>query len=123
MQNDPAIKDRTANQDGQALSVGGPVMLVNLFTPMPGKAEEFVRVQSAEYVRLRGRVEGYLGNRLGKAVDGSEQLVNVALFDSIESYNKWRASALFADHMDIIRPLIEKAAPGMYAVAYSFGEV
>lgn len=123
MQNDPAIKDRTANEGDAERTVEGPVMLVNLFTPKPGMTDEFVRVQSAEYVRLRGQVEGHLGNRLGKAVDGSEQLVNVALFDSLENYNKWRASALFADHMDIIRPLIEKAAPGMYTVVYKFGDV
>lgn len=123
MQNDPAISDRTANQDERALAANGPVMLVNLFTPKPGMADEFVRVQSAEYVRLRGQVEGYLGNRLGKAVDGSDQLVNVALFDTIENYNNWRASVLFVEHMDVIRPLIEKAAPGMYSVAYSFGTV
>lgn len=105
------------------MAVSGPVMLVNLFTPRTGKLDEFVRTQSAEYLRLSGKVKGYLGNRLGKAVDGSNQIVNVAVFDSIENYNAWRASDLFAKHMEIIRPLIEQAAPGMYSIAYSAGEL
>lgn len=123
MSDDPAIVDRTSNQSDAALSAEGPVMLVNLFTPKPGMADEFVRVQSAEYARLSGKVAGYIGNRLGRAVDGSGQLVNVALFDSMASYNAWRASRLFADHVDIIRPLIERSAPGIYSVAYRAGDV
>jgi heme-degrading monooxygenase HmoA len=123
MASDPLIHDRTQNNQGEALSVSGPVMLINLFTPKPGLADKFVEVQSAEYVRLSGQVEGYIGNRLGKAVDGSGQLVNVALFDSLANYNAWRASKLFADHMEIIQPLIERAAPGMYSIAYSAGTV
>ena len=120
---DPQIKDRTGNLSDTAMAVTGPVMLVNLFTPLPGKLDDFVRTQSAEYVRLAGKVRGYVGNRLGKAVDGSNQIVNVALFDSIENYNAWRSSDLFAEHMDIIRPLIEQSAPGMYSIAYSAGEL
>lgn len=54
-------------------------------------------------------------------MDGSDQLVNVALFESISHYNAWRASPLFADHMDVIRPLLEDASPGLYCVAYSRG--
>ena len=123
MTDDPAIEDRTENLGPAAGNVAGAVMLVNLFTPKPGKADEFVATQSAEYRRLAGKVKGFVGNRLGRAVDGSDQLVNVALFDSMESYNAWRASALFAEHMDIIRPLIEQSAPGMYEVIYRNGEL
>lgn len=120
---DPQIKDRTENHSVIAAAVTGPVMLVNLFTPQEGKLDEFVQTQSAEYVRLSGKVKGYLGNRLGKAVDGSNQIVNVALFDSIENYNAWRSSKLFAEHIEVIRPLIEQSAPAMYSIAYSAGEL
>lgn len=120
---DPQIKDRTENRGDIAAAVTGSVMLVNLFTPQPGKLDEFVRTQSAEYVRLSGKVKGYLGNRLGKAVDGSNQIVNVAVFDSMENYNAWRSSDLFAEHMEVIRPLIEQSAPGMYSIAYSAGDL
>lgn len=123
MAEDPMIADRTANESAAARAVEGPVMLVNLFTPKPGMEQAFIDAQTAEYVRLKGKVEGWRGNRLGRAVDGSGQLVNVALFDSIETYNAWRDSALFAEHLDIIRPFVEKSAPGMYAVLYSAGDL
>jgi len=50
-------------------------------------------------------------------------LVNVALFDSMANYNAWRESQLFADHLDIIRPYVEKSAPGMYELLYSAGDL
>lgn len=118
---DRLVSDRTDNTN--AAAVDGPVMLVNLFTPRPGLTETFIEVQSEEYRRLSGRVKGYIGNRLGRAVDGSEQLVNVALFASLADYNAWRASGLFADHLEIIRPLIEQSSPGMYSIAYSAGSL
>ena len=123
MAEDPMIADRTANESAAARAVEGPVMLVNLFTPKPGMEQAFINAQTAEYVRLKSKVEGWRGNRLGRAVDGSGQLVNVALFDSIEAYNAWRDSALFAEHLEIIRPFVEKSAPGMYAVLYSAGDL
>lgn len=120
---DPIIVDRTANDISAAHSVKGAVLLVNLFTPKPGMTDAFIAAQTTEYVRLKGQVEGWIGNRLGRTVDASGQLVNVALFESLESYNAWRNSKLFADHLDIIRPFVEKSAPGMYELIYSAGEL
>jgi heme-degrading monooxygenase HmoA len=118
---DPVIRDRTDNMSETAGMAEGPVMLVNIFTPKAGMADEFIRAQTAEYVRLRGLVKGHISNRLGRAVDGSNQLVNVALFDTMENYNAWRASTLFSEHLEIIAPLIQESAPGLYAVAYDYG--
>jgi heme-degrading monooxygenase HmoA len=123
MSNDPMVTDRTSNQSSDALSVTGAVMLVNLFTPKPGQEQAFIDAQTAEYVRLKGKVEGWIGNRLGRAVDGNGQLVNVAMFDSMANYNAWRESALFAEHLEIIRPFVEKSAPGMYELLYSAGDM
>jgi heme-degrading monooxygenase HmoA len=123
MSNDPMVTDRTSNQSSDALSVAGAVMLVNLFTPKPGQEQAFIDAQTAEYVRLKGKVEGWIGNRLGRAVDGNGQLVNVAMFDSMANYNAWRESALFAEHLEIIRPFVEKSAPGMYELLYSAGDM
>jgi len=119
---DPTINDRTDNFSEGAAAVAGAVLLVNLFTPKPGQEGAFIAAQTAEYLRLRGQVEGWLGNRLGRSVDGG-QLVNVALFDTLANYNSWRESQLFADHLDIIRPFIERSAPGMYELLYSAGEL
>lgn len=123
MTNDALIEDRTQNTSEGALAAEGPVMLVNLFTPKPGQEQAFIEAQTGEYVRLRGKVEGWVGNRLGRAVDGSGQLVNVALFESMAYYNAWRESALFAEHLEIIRPYVERSAPGMYSVLYAAGDL
>jgi hypothetical protein len=79
------ITDRTDNTGDSASLITGQVLLVNLFTPKPGMADAFIAAQTGEYVRLKGQVKGWIGNRLGRAVDGSGQLVNVALFDSMET--------------------------------------
>jgi len=121
MSNDKIISDRTNDSSADAAQVAGQVLLVNLFTPKPGMVDDFIAAQTGEYVRLKGQVKGWIGNRLGRAVDGSGQLVNVALFDSMENYNAWRDSKLFADHLDVIRPFVEKSAPGMYELLYSAG--
>lgn len=123
MLTNPIVTDRTDNSSVHASQIAGQVLLVNLFTPKPGMVDAFIAAQTDEYVRLKGQVKGWIGNRLGCAVDGSGQLVNVALFDSLENYNAWRESKLFADHLDIIRPFVEKAAPGMYELLYSAGDL
>jgi heme-degrading monooxygenase HmoA len=123
MTSETMISDRTDNEGVVASNVAGSMLLVNLFTPKAGMSDAFVEAQTAEYIRLKGKVRGWIGNRLGRTVDGSGQLVNVALFDSMDNYNAWRSSKLFADHVDIIRPFVEKSAPGMYELLYSAGEM
>jgi heme-degrading monooxygenase HmoA len=120
--NDSLISDRTDNFNGSAEKIANVVLLVNLFTPKPGMTDAFIEAQTGEYVRLRGKVRGWIGNRLGRSVDGSH-LVNVALFETLADYNAWRESALFAEHLEVIRPFVEKSAPGMYEVLYSAGEL
>jgi len=41
----------------------------------------------------------------------------------MRNYNAWRASQLFADHVEIIRPYVEQSVPGMYELLYSAGEL
>jgi heme-degrading monooxygenase HmoA len=123
MKDHSIVADRTANQSDEARNIAGVVMLVNLFMPKAGMEQAFIDAQTGEYVRLKGQVAGWIGNRLGRAVDGSSQLVNVAMFDSMSNYNAWRKSQLFADHLKIIRPFVEKTAPGMYELLYSAGEL
>lgn len=123
MPQDPMIFDRTVNNSNISRTIDGVVMLVNLFTPKPGMEQAFIDTQTAEYIRLKGKVEGWIGNRLGRSVDGSGQLVNVAMFNNLTNYNAWRESALFVEHVDIIRPFVEKSAPGMYELLYSAGNM
>jgi len=97
-------------------------MLINLFTPKAGMEQAFFEAQSGEYRRLLGQIPGWIGNRLGRSVDG-KSFVNVAVFASLADYNAWRDSAIFEEHLDIIRPFVEKSEPGMYEMVYSAGVI
>lgn len=99
------------------LIADGAVVLVNVFTPLPGMTDAFIAAQTEEYRRLRGLVQGALGNRLLRSLDGSKA-VNIAYFQSTELYDAWIASDLFADHLGRIRHLIEKVEPALYDLAY-----
>ena len=122
MTDDPMITDRTDNFSPEASTIRGAVLLVNLFTPKPGQAHDFIRAQTSEYVRLHGKVKGWIGNRLGRAVSGG-QIVNVAAFDTLDDYNAWRASDLFREHVEVIRPFVAGSAPGMYEIVYAAGNL
>jgi heme-degrading monooxygenase HmoA len=122
MTDEPMITDRTDNRSPAADGLKGAVLLVNLFTARPGMEEQFIKAQTDEYVRLRGRVEGWIGNRLGRAVNGNE-IVNVAMFETLDHYNAWRASELFRDHVEVIRPFVANSAPGMYQLLYAAGDL
>jgi heme-degrading monooxygenase HmoA len=121
MSDSTVVRDQTDNASARATGIVGRVMLVNTFKPKPGQMQAFIDTQSAEYVRLKNKVPGSIGNRLGRSVDGDE-LVNVALFADLASYSAWRNSDLFAEHLEIIKPLIESAKPGMYEVIYVGGD-
>lgn len=105
------------DQTNLTVQHNGQVILVNKFTPKPGKLDEFVSTQIGEYKSLTGKVKGFISNQLLKSVDG-KFAVNVAIFEDLETYNSWRTSKLFADHLDVIKHLIEKSEPGMYEVVY-----
>ena len=101
----------------------GPVVLVNVFTPKPGRLDDFIDAQIAEYRRLEGRVPGWRGNRLHRSLDG-QTAVNYAAFESLAAYRAWRASDLFAEHFKAVESLIDRAEPGLYAAAvYEAGGV
>lgn len=95
----------------------GSVILVNVFTPLPGMTDAFIQAQTAEYLRLKGLVKGARGNRLLRSLDG-KRAVNIAYFESVELYDAWIASDLFADHLSRIRHLVEKVEPALFDVAY-----
>ncbi len=98
----------------------GSVVLVNMFTPVPGQTDAFIAAQTAEYRRLSGLVKGARGNRLLSSRDGT-RVVNIAYFESVELYDAWIASDLFADHLSRIRHLVDKVEPALYDLAYESG--
>jgi heme-degrading monooxygenase HmoA len=103
--------------DDRALVDSGAVVLVNVFTPKSGRVDDFIRAQTAEYKRLAGQIEGALGNRLLRSLDG-KRVVNIAYFASVELYDAWRESALFAEHLERIRNLVEAVDPALYSPVY-----
>lgn len=116
---DGVVHDRTELPD----DYDGPVVLVNVFTPKPGQLDAFVDAQIDEYRRLLGRVAGWRGNRLHRSLDG-RTVVNYAVFESLAAYKGWRDSDLFADHLKVIAPLVERSEPGLYsAPLYEAGSV
>lgn len=110
------VHDRTELPENHA----GPVVLVNIFTPKPGQLDAFIAAQTGEYRRLLGKVAGWKGNRLHRSLDG-KTVVNYAVFDSLAAYKAWRESELFADHVAIIAPFIERSEPGIYEPLYEAG--
>jgi heme-degrading monooxygenase HmoA len=108
------VQDQTAAPEDTA----GPVTMLNRFTAKPGMLDVFIAAQTSEYIRLKGRVAGWRGNRLLRALDG-DHAVNVADFESLAAYRAWRDSALFAEHLAVIRPFVEQAAPVLYETVYA----
>lgn len=103
--------------DDLAILAHNPVVLVNVFMPKPGQTDNFIRAQTDEYLRLRGQVEGALGNRLLRALDG-QRVVNIAYFASVPLYDAWRTSPLFANHLERIRHLVDAVDPALYTRVY-----
>lgn len=100
----------------------GTVVLVNIFTPKPGQMQNFIAAQTSEYRRLLGKVTGWRGNRLHLALDGMTA-VNYAVFDTLQSYQNWRSSDLFTEHVAMISPFVERSEPGLYQPIYGAGTI
>jgi hypothetical protein len=85
-----------------------------------GKLDEFLAAQIAEQGRLAGHVRGVRGARLHRSIDG-KSAVGMAVFESARAHQEWLATARFADHLAVIAPLLERADPKLYSVAFEAG--
>ncbi len=101
-----------------------PVVLINVFTPKPGKLDAFIEVQAAELHRLSAHagIQGWRGGRLHRAVDG-KTAVMITVFETIDDHKRWVATSAFAEHLDRVRPLIERAEPGYYELIAEAGRI
>lgn len=97
-----------------------PVTIINMFTPKPGRFEDFLAVQQAALPGFRGRVPGLLGSRFYRALDGRSAVL-VSVFETPEDFQQFRGSDLFAAHRDRISPLLEGVNPGLYELVYEAG--
>jgi NAD(P)H-dependent FMN reductase len=100
----------------------GPVVLINTFTPKPGKLDAFVAAQLDDLRAFAGEVPGMLGARFHRALDG-HNAVGVAVFASAADHRRWLEQARFAGHLQKIAPLLDRADPRLYAVAFEAGSL
>ncbi len=99
-----------------------PLVIVNRFTPKQGQMDAFMDMQRAALQRFSGKLQGWRGSRLYKGIEGRTATL-VSVFDSLEDYARWRDSNLLAAHRVDILPLIERAEPELYELAYESGTV
>lgn len=99
-----------------------PVVNISVITPKPECFAEFMELQLAQHHALRGKVEGLVGGRLFRSrVD--RDVVLVTMFESEEAAQRFSRDERFTRHMARIRPLLERAVPGAYDVAYEVGSL
>lgn len=101
---------------------GGPIAILNVFTPKPGWLDAFVEVQRASLPGLGRQAPGFRGSRLYRAVDGSTAAM-LSVFNSHEDFKRWTASEPFLAHREKLSTMIERAAPGTYEVVYESGSI
>jgi hypothetical protein len=100
------------------IQVGDGIVLINIFTLDPAKAEQFVSTQVGEYKRLQGQFPGSYTANLHISLDRT-RAANYAHFASVEDYVAMRNSSEFADHLKRLQGLVVKAEPQLYQVVYT----
>jgi heme-degrading monooxygenase HmoA len=95
-----------------------PVVNISVITPKPECFAQFMELQLAQHHALRGKVEGLVGGRLFRSREDRD-VVLVTMFDSEEAARDER----FTSHLARVRPLLDKAVPGVYDVAYEVGSL
>ncbi|KAM3099790.1 antibiotic biosynthesis monooxygenase family protein [Phormidesmis sp. 146-35] len=100
------------------IRVDNGIVLINIFTLDPDKAEQFVATQVGEYKRLKGQFPGSYTANLHISLDRT-RAANYAHFTSVEDYVVMRNSPEFADHLQRLQGLVIKAEPQLYQVIYT----
>jgi antibiotic biosynthesis monooxygenase (ABM) superfamily enzyme len=100
------------------IRVDDGIVLINIFTLDPDKAEQFVATQVSEYKRLKGQFPGSYTANLHVSLDCT-RAANYAHFTSVEDYVAMRNSPEFADHLQRLQGLVVKAEPQLYQVVYT----
>ncbi|MGL5165492.1 MAG: antibiotic biosynthesis monooxygenase family protein [Afipia sp.] len=74
-----------------------PFVLINSFTPKPGKIDELANVLEAARNRFADRVPGFHGGRIYRDVDGNSALL-ISVFETEDHYERWTATGMFAEY-------------------------
>jgi heme-degrading monooxygenase HmoA len=96
-------------------------VLMNVFTPKPGKMDAFLQMQIDALPNFTHGVQGWRGGRLYRAEDAS-RAVMVSIFDSADDFLRFADSADFAAHRTKMMALLDGTDPGGYELVYEAGE-
>jgi heme-degrading monooxygenase HmoA len=99
-----------------------PVITISVISPKAENFDELLELQLAQQRRARGQVKGLLGGRLFRSTD-DRSLVIVAAFETAEDAQRWREDRRLIEHIERVRPLIERAAAGIYETLYEVGAI
>jgi heme-degrading monooxygenase HmoA len=99
-----------------------PVVNISVITPKPERFAEFMELQLAQHQAVRGKVDGLVGGRLFRSREDRD-VVLVTMFESEEAALRFARDERFISHLARVRPLLEKAVPGAYEVAYEVGSL
>lgn len=99
-----------------------PVVNISIITPKPECFAEFMELQLAQHRSLRGEVEGLIGGRLFRSREDRD-VVPVTMFESEEAAQRFARDERFTNHLARVRPLLDRAAPGAYEIAYEVGSL
>lgn len=99
-----------------------PVVNISVITPKPECFAEFIDLQLAQHHALRNKVEGLIGGRLFRSREDRD-VVLVTMFESEAAALRFSRDERFTSHMARVRPLLVRAVPGVYDVAYEVGSL
>lgn len=74
-----------------------PFVLINSFTPKPGKIDELANLLETARNRFTDRVPGFHGGRIYRDVDGNSALL-ISVFETEDHYESWTATGMFAEY-------------------------
>ena len=98
------------------------VVFINVITPKAGKIDEVVAYQANAQKQFAAKVDGLIGTRLHRALDG-KNLVVTTLFESVEHHQHWTSNEIFLKHVSGLKPLIERADAGHYEIVAESGRL
>jgi heme-degrading monooxygenase HmoA len=98
------------------MSSSKPLVNIGIFTPKPGRIDDFIATQLEGRPRL-GHIPGLNTSRLYRAEDESRVII-IAGFDTPELFEAFQRSTAFQAEREKLKPLIDAMQPGFYRLIY-----
>ncbi len=97
-----------------------PVFSVSIIQTKPGKFDEFVALQHAQFLRVRGQVQGVRGSRMLQS-PAKGVVVLISSFETAQDAERFRKDPRFIEHLERVQPLIDVAEAMPVELAYEVG--